>query len=129
VSGVASSCARVWRLVIIAAAAQNIDKASVSRRFIFVSALPFEDRGADLRLDPYIGALEALQEHLLIEFLEGRRDFECLRWLRAFLNIAQRQHGTVVEPEFYWKIEYNVDPGDGVVIWRRRFEFGDGAAG
>src|SRR3984957_17357612 len=81
-----------------------------------------------LRLDPDIGALEALQKQLLIEFLEIARNFERLRRLRAFRNIAQCQYGPIIDFEFDGKIELDVDPRGGVVAGGRYAEFPAGAA-
>src|SRR5580704_19303296 len=113
-------------------AAQSAGKASLSRRFIFASMLPLLDRDPAialmLRLDPDIGALKPLQKQLLTEFLEVARNFERLRRLRAFLDIAQCQHGPVIELEFDGKIELAVDPRGGVVAGGRYAKFPAGAA-
>ena len=81
--------------------------------------LPLLDRNPaislTLRLDPDIGVLKALQKQLLIEFLEVAGNFERLRRLRAFLNIAQCQHGPVIELELDGKIKPAVDPRGGAV--------------
>src|SRR3984957_9424297 len=100
-------------------AAQSAGKASLSRRFIFVPMLPLLDRNPAifpmLRLDPDVGVLKALEKQLLIEFLEVAGNFEGLRRLRAFLDIAQREHGPIIELEFDRKIELAVDPRSGAV--------------
>src|ERR1700722_13340882 len=81
-----------------------------------------------LRLDPDIGALQTLQKQLLIEFLEVARNFERLRRLRAFLNIAQCQYGPIIDFEFDGKIELDVDLRGGVVAGGRYAKFPAGAA-